>query len=78
MKDQVTAMEKREVTAVYASEKLDEDTEMDVCIGKYQLVYKSPESLLTNVRWRDMLQSPIYEANLVAFAVDETHCVTKW
>ena len=78
MKDQVTAMEKREVTAVYASEKLDEDTAMDVCIGKYQLVYMSPESLLTDERWRDMLQSPIYEANLVALAVDEAHCVTKW
>ena len=71
-------MEKREVTAVYASEKLDEDTAVHVCIGKYQLVYKSPEWLSTDVHWRDVLQSPIYEASLVAFAVDETHCVTKW
>ena len=78
MKDQVSAMTKRGMKAVYASELSDDDTAMDVCSGQFQLVYMSPESLLTDVRWRDMLQSPVYEENLVALIVDEAHCVTKW
>ena len=38
----------------------------------------SPESLQTNATWRDMLQSDVYQTNLVAFVVDEAHCVKKW
>ena len=38
----------------------------------------SPEAVLTNPEWRDMLQSPVYQENLVAFVVDEAHCVKKW
>ena len=42
--------------------------------GKYQLVLISPEALLTNETWRDMLHSSVYQERLVAFVVDEAHC----
>ena len=45
--------------------------------GKVQLLYISPESLLINSEWREMLQSDIYCENLVAFVVDEAHCVKQ-
>ena len=46
--------------------------------GAFQLVYISPESLLQNPQWRDMLLSRIYQKNIVALVVDEAHCITQW
>ena len=77
MKDQVRQMTEKGVSALYVG-KTDETTVTEVCEGKYQLVYISPEALLTNSTWRDMLQSPINQSNLVALVVDEAHCVKKW
>ena len=65
MKDQVRQMTQRHMTAVYVGE-IDDGIEAEVCDGKFQLVYLSPEALLTNLTWRDMLLSPVYQSNLVA------------
>ena len=43
--------------------------------GDVQLVYISPESLLDNIKFRNMLLSAPYKENLVALVVDEAHCV---
>ena len=56
----------------------DEAVLLDVAEGKYQLVFMSPESLLLNTRWREMLRSTVYRTNLVALAIDEAHLVKKW
>ncbi len=57
----------------------DEDDNLDnVRDGKAQLIYISPEALLTNLHWRELLRSQVYQENLVAFAVDEAHTVKKW
>jgi superfamily II DNA helicase RecQ len=77
MKDQVKQMTERNMRTIYVGD-VDSETENEVCDGKYQLVYLSPEALLTNMTWRDMLQSPVYQQNLVALVVDEAHCVKKW
>ena len=37
-----------------------------------------PESLLTDDRWRDMLQNSVYQERLVGLVVDKAHCVKKW
>ena len=67
MKDQVRVMIAWNVTAVYAGDQeADEQTVHDICKGLYQLVYMSPESLLTDMQWRDTVPSPIYQSNLVA------------
>lgn len=77
MIDQVRAMTERNISAVYAGE-AEGEVETDICSGKYQLVFMSPEALLTDDRWRDMLQSLVYQERLVAIVVDEAHCVKKW
>ena len=46
--------------------------------GMCQLVYITPESLLCNLHWRELLRTKIYQENLVALVVDEAHCVKKW
>ena len=45
--------------------------EADVCDGVYQLVFLSPEALLSNETWRDTVPSPVYQENLVAVVIDE-------
>ena len=44
----------------------------------FQLLYVSPECILSNPQWRDMLLLPVYQENLVALVVDEAHCITMW
>ena len=77
MKDQVRSMTERGLKAVFVGD-CSEEMVGNVCMGGYQLVYLSPEALLTDERWRDMLLSPVYAGNLVALVVDEAHCVKKW
>ena len=77
MKDQVRSMVERNITAIYAAEADEKDVE-DISLGRYQLIFMSPEMLLRDENWRDMLVSPLYQHNLMAFVVDEAHCVKKW
>ncbi len=77
MKDQVKSMTRRGVRAVYAAE-LSEEGITEIVEGKQQLIFMSPETLLTNSKWRDIIQSPLFQENLLALVVDEAHCVTKW
>ena len=46
--------------------------------GKCQLIFVSPESIMTNLRWREVLRSDVYQRHLVVLAVDEANCVPKW
>ena len=46
--------------------------------GMYQLVYIGPEMLFGQQIYRDMLMNPVYQKHLVAFVVDEAHCIKSW
>ena len=46
--------------------------------GEYQLVYITPELLITSNVWRKMLVEELYSERLMAFVVDEAHTVKKW
>lgn len=46
--------------------------------GEVQLVYISPENILCNPKYRQMLMSAVYKENLIGIAVDEAHCVKTW
>ena len=79
MKDQVEAMKKRGISAVYVGDSSGHDITTKICSGTFQLVYLSPESLLTNDTWRDMLlQTPTYQQHLAALVIDEAHCIKQW
>ncbi len=56
----------------------DEDAEKRVLKGESQLVYISPENLINNPRYRNMLLRQVYKENLVALVIDEAHCVQTW
>ena len=51
---------------------------VSVIQGEVQLVYISPENPLCNKSYRIMLQNARYQEKLVAFVVDEVHCVNIW
>ena len=46
--------------------------------GEYQLLYITPELLITGGVWRKMLVGEVYSERLRAFIVDEAHTVNKW
>ena len=50
----------------------------DILNGDVQLVYLTPESVLSHTHWRDMFHTLTYQNNLVCPAVDEAHLVEKW
>ena len=59
MQDQVQAMRECGVGAAYAG-MVDEELEPSICSGDFQLVFLSPELLLTDGRWHDILLSSVY------------------
>lgn len=68
-------MRKKEVKAVFVGDCTSKTEEDLICKGKFQIVYMSPEALLMDMQWRDMLLSPAYVVGLV---VDEAHYAKKW
>lgn len=71
---QVISFTAKGLSAAFASQA----DSTDIKEGRFQLVFITPESLIGNLQWREMLRSTVYEQNLVGVAVDEAHCVTKW
>ena len=46
--------------------------------GDVQLVFITPECIITNKTFRNMLLSVPYQEKLVALVVDEAHCIKTW
>lgn len=78
MKDQVDSFRKRGISAAFVTSDCDEQISIDVVEGRYQLVFISPEQLISRERFRSMCMNECYTERLVAFVVDEAHCVKKW
>ena len=81
MKDQVEKYSGKGVKCAYIGQENESDSpslDESILKGEYHILYSSPESLLGNNKWRDMLSSPVYQKNLVAIVVDEAHCVDSW
>ena len=78
MMEQRTKFSVRGISTEYISFQQDIETMDRVRKGMVQLLYVSPESILSNPQWRDMLLLPVYQKNIVALVVDEAHCITMW
>eukprot|EP00731_Ephydatia_muelleri_P034357 Em0056g16a len=78
MKDQVAALTGKGLKAAYLSSKMDDVLQKEqVVLGEVQVVFIGPELLMLNATWREMLRTRVYRKNLVAFIVDEAHCIIK-
>lgn len=50
----------------------------DLINGDFDFVYTSPEQLVGDLKWRDVLKSDVYQKKLRAIVVDEAHTVIQW
>ena len=66
MQGQVRAMKELGPKAVYAG-MVNDEPELSIYSGDFQLVFSSPESLIMDGRWRDMLLGSVYQERLVEF-----------
>ena len=64
--------------AFVGKDQKDETIKEQVIKGDFELVFMSPESMLTVLKYREMFRSVAYQKNLVCLAIDEAHCVDKW
>ena len=80
MLDQVMALGKRGVDAVIITTRSEVQEELRATesnMGKYSLLYCTPEAL-TCSRWTEALEKPSLSHRLIAVVVDEAHCGSKW
>ena len=77
--DQKAKLKQMGICAEFVGEAQDsKEAKARVITGEFQLIFKSPESLLNNKSYRNMLVSNQYKRKLVAIAVNEAHCVKTW
>ena len=50
----------------------------DLTAGKYKLLFNTPEAIVRVEKWKEILQTSPLSEKIVAVAVDEAHCVSKW
>ena len=80
MVDQVLSQRRRNIrSAILASGRgvnqdvVAKDEDLSTC----SLLYCSPEALVS-MKWREVIEMPVVFSRIVAVAVDEAHCVSKW
>ena len=77
MKDQVSAYSAKGLTACAVTHETTPEEKRNIREGKYQLFFFSPETL-SKRQWFDQIQLEPYHSNIVAFVVDEAHCIKHW
>ncbi len=75
---QVASLSQRGLSVAAINSNTSEDVKQGVYNGKYSLVFFTPELLLQERRWRELITSSVYMQRIKAFIVDEAHCVKKW
>ena len=83
MIDQVSSLRVRGVSAAIMSGHKGVDEKLlaadtDVEAGKYKLLFGAPEAIIGCEKWRELLLRPPLSDCIVAVAIDEAHCVSKW
>ena len=77
--DQKNKFVPRGIKAEYVGEAQEDARAISTVLrGEAQLLFISPESILMNIKYRNMLLSKSYKENLVALVIDEAHCVKTW
>ena len=79
MIDQAKKFELRGLSTTYIGEAQDDPEAVKRALNaQSQLVFISPESLINNDLYRNMLLTSKYQEKMCALAVDEAHCVKTW
>ena len=81
MVDQVSNLISRGVSAAIMSSRREIDKKLLVseqCICAYSLLFAAPEAVVGERKWKEKLSEAPLHSHIVAVAVDEAHCVSKW
>lgn len=81
MINQVQNLRERGVSAAILSGNVGVQKELQVSSitpGQYSLVFTAPEAILESGKWRECLLDTSVSNKIVAVAVDEAHCVSRW
>ena len=84
MSDQVSSLRKRGVAAAILSSHDISDKSFlatDKALqtpGMFSLLFASPEAVIGDTKWRERLMNYPLSERIVALAVDEAHCISKW
>ena len=79
MMDQRQKFVLKGISAEFIGEAQDDPNAIkNVLSGCIQLVFISPESIINNPAFRNMLLSTPYKERMVALTIDEAHCVKTW
>lgn len=65
-------------TEFIAEAQTDPAIKCKVLNGDFQLLFITPESIIDNATYRNMLLTPPYKQKLIAVVIDEAHCVKVW
>ena len=79
MIDQIKCFQGKGINVEFVGEDwVNDDVMKAVLLGKVQLVYITPEKILNNYLFRNMLCGAQYQDMLKALIVDEAHCIKLW
>ena len=78
MKDQVQNFSEKGLRAGCVTKESSSDEKKIAKEGGFQLVFFSPEAIVSTHTWRTVIQSKKYQENVVALVIDEAHCIHKW
>ena len=53
-------------------------TDRDVEAGKFSLLFCAQKAIIGSEKWRELLLRPPLSERVVAVAICEAHCVSKW
>lgn len=56
----------------------DKEVVKKITNGCYSLVLISPENITANPLFYNMIGSRLYKERMVAFVIDEAHCIKTW
>ena len=76
IEDQISILRTRNTSA--ASMTNNQQSKLSSIFEENKIVFTSPEILLRDEEWRDILLCDVFQKNIIAFIVDEAHCVKKW
>ena len=81
MVDQVSSLLSWGVSAAIMSSQREVDMKLLVSeqqMGVYSLLFAAPEAVIGERKWKEKLSEAPLHNHIVAVAIDEAHCVSKW
>jgi len=75
---QVASYTAKGLPTAYLSCDSDSAVKRGILEGAFQLVFISPEMLLSTKKWKKLLRGEVYSERLKALVVTEAHYIEKW